>query len=151
MKRFARIVLLIFVVGSIAFVLLTGGGGDAGGTLTFSPETRVAVVFFDSAKECDTCNKIENYALDTVKEQFAHELDSGQLAWFNVDMDATANEDLVKELGLFTKSVVLMQLDHGTRLRWKNLEEVWDLVYDEPAYIAYISENIAEFLGEAGE
>ena len=49
-----------------------------------------------------------------------------------------------------TRSVVLAEFVEGECVRWRNLPDVWDLVSDEGAFIAYVQNETRAFL-EAGE
>ena len=40
----------------------------------------------------------------------------------------------------------VINVENGEQSRSKNLEKIWDLLYDKPAYIDYVRENIQEFM-----
>lgn len=109
----------------------------------------VAVYFFDGGKDCATCEKLEAYAREAVETHFPEELASGVLVWLRRDMDEPENEHFVTDFELYAKSVVVVGLKDGERVRWENLEDIWELVYDRPAYIEYIRVRVGDFLGKA--
>jgi hypothetical protein len=153
LKRLIGILLLVFACGSLVYMALREtrrGGGEAADQAVIddtAQQPRVVVYFFDSDKECTTCEQLEVYAYEALEMHFADELGSGELMWQRLNTDDPVNEHFVMDYGLYSKSVVVVEFDNGAEVRWKNLEEIWELVYDKPAYIEYIRENTQQFLG----
>lgn len=150
LKNAISALLLLFVFGSVAYMVANDFGqvGDE----TPAPkgaEPEVVVYFFDGGKDCATCDKLEAYAYEALKTHFSEELASGVLEWRRLDTDEPANEHYVTDFSLYTKSVVVFALEDGEQIRWKNLEDIWELVYDKPAYLEYIRANTRDFLGVA--
>jgi hypothetical protein len=152
-KTLIALVLTVFVVGSLAYLLFTGAepadtklhpGYPSVGD---SAKADVVMIYFDGGKDCSTCDKLEGYAYETLRQEFNESLEAGTLAWQRLNMDAPENEHYVTEFGLYTKSIVLIRLENGDRLRHENLEKIWDLVYDKVEYQAYIRERLQDFLG----
>ena len=147
-KIAVRAFLLLFVAGSLAYMML----GDrpppeeTAGAANSAVDPELVVYFFYNDIRCEECLKIEEYAREALDTHFAEELASGVIAWRPLSMDAPENKHYLTEYELFSKSVVLVDLENGEQARWKNLEEIWDLIYDKPAYIEYIRSNIEEFL-----
>lgn len=112
-------------------------------------EPDVVVYFFDGGKDCSTCDKLEAYAREAVETHFGEELASGALQWRRLDMDEPVNEHFVTDYGLYAKSVVLVGFEGGEERRWKNLEDIWELVYDRPAYLEYIRAETRGFMDAA--
>ncbi|MCC6699175.1 MAG: hypothetical protein IT365_26355 [Candidatus Hydrogenedentes bacterium] len=155
-KRLIAAILVIFALGSVAYTVVREGiqrrthstsepvnAGHSG----VSPS--VIVFFFDSDKECTTCSQLESYALEMIQNDFAPELSSGKLRWRVINVDEPENEHYVTEYGLYSKAVVVSRIENGQEMRWENLEDIWELVYDKPAYQEYIRTNVKDFLGEA--
>lgn len=147
--------LLLFVFGSVAYMAVkeaTGGESISSAWETHREvtvegvEARVVAYFFYGDVHCSTCEKLENYALEALESNFAEELRSGALQWKTVDMDRREDEHFVTDFELYTKSVVLVEYENGEQVRWQNLEEIWDLVYDKPTYVDYIVSKTREFL-----
>ena len=61
-------------------------------------------------------------------------------------MDKPENEHSVMDYGLYSKSVVLVAMADGEEAAFRNLEEIWDLEYDQKLYAEYIRSNTREFL-----
>ncbi len=147
-KNVIRALLLLFVAGSLAYMVLGNRRApeetESAADSDVDPE--LAVYFFYNDIRCEECLKIEEYAREALDTHFSGELASGIIAWRPLSMDAPENKHYLTEYELFSKSVVLVKLENGEEVRWKNLEEIWDLIYDKPAYVEYIRSNIEEFL-----
>lgn len=156
--------LLLFAAGSAGYVLLGNPSGqpqnqgddaratpshgnpnesaaaaDAGG-----PE--LVVYYMDMGKDCTTCLNLESYTYEALATWYAEELSTGRIAWRTVDLDIPANEHFIDDFGLYTKSVVLVRMADGERVRFDSLSRIWELVYDKDAYIAYVREQVRDFL-----
>ena len=112
-------------------------------------EPDVIVYFFYNDIRCDVCLKLEDYAVEALETYFSDELASGAVQWQMLSMDDPENEHFLIDFRLYSKSVVLVELDDGERVRFKNLEDIWDLVYDKPEYLDYMRANVLDFLGAA--
>ena len=153
LKKSISTLLLLFVVGSLAYMAFDEFGP---GTKPEAPEVRVPgveprviVYFFDEGKDCSTCEKLEGYAHEALETHFPEELASGALAWRRLSVEEPEHKHFVTDYALYTKSEVLVERVGGQQVRWKNLEDIWNLVYDKPAYIEYIVTHTRDFLGTA--
>ena len=152
-KRLIGLLLLVFAIGSVAYTVIqervrsrTTSTPEAADFGPSNVSPFVIVYFFDSDKECATCSQLEAYALEAVQTGFASELASGSLQWRVVNIDEPQNAHYITGYGLYTKSVVVVRIENGQQVRWTNLEDVWELVYDKPAYQEYIRTNVRDFL-----
>ena len=157
-KYLINTVLLVFVFGSLGYALLRGDQGGSSDTPAARPlgetipivegvEPDWAVYFFYNDVYCDTCEKLEGYALEAVRTQFSDELEAGLIQWRSLDMTTSENEHYAVDFSLYSKSIVLVKLDDGEEIRWENLEDIWDLVHDQPAYMDYIRDSLKDFMG----
>lgn len=165
LKNAISAALLLFVFGSLAYMVFKEIGRGAGESPSSAAtggmaaldgvdriggiEPEVVVYFFYGDVSCSTCEKLEAYAFEALETHFPDELKSGVLAWRRLNMDAPEHEHYLTEFGLYSKSVVLAGFEKGEQVRFKNLEDIWDLVYDKPAYLEYIQDNARDFLGAA--
>lgn len=154
-KRLIAAILVVFALGSVAYTAVREGILRRSQSASESVDEEfprvspaVVVYFFDSDKECRTCSQLETYALETIERDFAPELASGELQWRVINVDEPQNEHYVTEYGLYSKAVVVSRIENGQEMRWENLEDIWELVYDKPAYQEYIRSNVKDFLGE---
>ena len=156
-KYFLNSLLIGFVVLSLGYAFMNRETGDSvlepkplGQTLPVveGVEPDFAVYFFYNDVYCDTCEKLEGYALEAVQANFPDELAAGILQWRSLDMTTTENEHYADDFGLYSKSIVLVELDGESEIRWENLEDIWDLVYDKDSYGVYIESSLRSFMDE---
>ena len=171
-KTTLTVALLVFVLASITYALVTGpfartGNPDSGSSsadisvtttgsevssaATTEPDAsqspdKVVAYYFHGTARCVTCRKIEALAYTAIQEGFGDAIDSGRLEWKVVNVETRKNKHFIKDYKLYTKSVVLVDIRDGVQQRWKNLEKVWELVRNEGAYLAYINSEVASFL-----
>lgn len=149
--------LLVFVFGSLAYTLLRddqignrkeGSARPLGETIPVvqGVDPDWAVYFFYNDVYCETCERLEGYALEAVRTHFADDLESGVIQWRSLDMTTPENKHYAVDFGLYSKSVVLVELDDGEEVRWENLDDIWDLVHDQPAYMDYIRSSLKTFM-----
>jgi hypothetical protein len=154
-KAVIRTVLILFAVGSLAYMgfreVLARNGGDAVDPLTvtsngFTPD--LLVYYLSIGKECTTCDQIEAYTKETLETHFAEAMASGRIQWRFADMDQPEHKHFFEEYNLYTKSVVLVDVENGERGAYENLEKVWDYVYDKEKFTAYVREHVEAFMKE---
>lgn len=155
-KTLIGALLLVFVVASVVYMAVKEPRRDAGDATpgrrlpaVEGVEPDVIVYFFYNDIRCDVCLRLEDYAVEALKTHFSDELASGAIQWRMLSMDDHENEHFLIDFELYSKSVVLVELEDAERVRFKNLEDIWDLVYDKPAYLEYMRTNVLDFLGAA--
>ena len=109
-------------------------------------EHTVLAYYFHGNVRCTTCRTIEAYAHEALHAGFPDALNTGALEWRVVNLDEPANEHFVEDYELATRSVVLVDLVDGQPRRWKNLDQVWRLVRDKPAFLTYVRAEAGAFL-----
>ena len=119
----------------------SSGGGE-------ETQHKVIAYYFHGTARCTTCRAIEAYALEAVETGFPEELQSGTLEWHAINVEEPENQHFVDEYELTTRSLVLAHMQGQSQVRWKNLDQVWDLVYDRDAFISYVQDETTTFLGE---
>ena len=158
-KQVVTGILLLFVVGSVAYMIARERKAA-----TVPPETeeqtasthtqpqeqsrQVIVYYFHGDMRCPTCHKLESYAKEAVESNFADQLDSKLIQWKPVNVDQSENAHFVKDYNLVTKAVILSDVIDGKEADWKNLDKIWDLVGDKDVYVKYISDKLATFIGQ---
>ena len=110
------------------------------------PET-VVVYYFHGTARCVTCKKFEAYSNEVINNVFAKELSSGQLKWQIVNVDEPVNKHFVNDYELFSKSIVVVNLQDGKEVEWKNLDQIWKLVSNKETFTNYIKQEIKAYLG----
>lgn len=105
---------------------------------------KIVAYYFHGARRCPTCRKIEASSADVIKGRFAKELKNGSIEWRVVNIEESANRHFVKDFELYASSLVLVA-DENRKKRWKNLEQVWQLVGKSEAFSRYIEDEIKQF------
>jgi len=160
-KQIFAIVLIIFVTGSLAYMILkeTTAKPSTNETasneisdeekVTIQPDDRITVYYFHGDVRCETCYKLEAYAKETLDTYFANELAAGKIVWQVVNVERPQNEHFIKDYELVTKSVVLSKVRQGKELAWENLERIWQEVGDKQGYIEYVRDSISKFMEDS--
>ncbi len=109
-------------------------------------QTRVVAYYFHRTMRCPTCLSIEEQAREAVDTGYSEALESGQLEWHAVNIEAPGNEHFEQDFELESSALVLVEMAGDEVLRWKNLTSVWELVEDPPAFQVYVWTELADFL-----
>jgi len=150
-KTIATVALLAFVAASIVYLVVKETRGAAG-PAPESPAARgsegreVIAYYFHGNMRCTTCLTIEGYSKEAIEAGFRQALDDGRLTWRVINIDEPGNEHFVDDFKLSTRSVVLVDVRDGKQVAWKNLEQVWGLVGEKDAFIAYIQDETRAYL-----
>jgi hypothetical protein len=113
------------------------------------PETEPAtiyVTYFHTTARCVSCLKIEDLTNATMSASFAGPIAEKRVVWRVVNVDVPENNHYVKDYSLYTKSVVVSEVKNGREIRWKNLEQVWQLLRDPEAFRGYVEREVRAFL-----
>jgi hypothetical protein len=107
---------------------------------------RVIALYFHTTYRCASCRAIEANSREAIETAFAEELKSGRLVLRTVNIEDKGNEHFARDYKLFTKSLVLIDEVNGRQLQWKNLEKVWQLLQDKPAFLRYVQMETRAYL-----
>ena len=110
---------------------------------------KLVVYYFHGNARCMTCKKFESLTKEIMETRFSDEVKKGRLEYRVVNIDDSGNKHFVNDYGLYTKSVVLSDLNSGKQTRWKNLDKIWEMIRDEDAYRKYIEGEVRSYLGKA--
>jgi hypothetical protein len=112
-----------------------------------APVTRkVVAYYFYGNFRCANCRRIEAWTANVVQTDFAEDLRGGQLAWVPVNVEQPGNQHFIRDYQLYTRSVVLVELENGRQTRYKNLQRVWQLLGSSEAFGAYIRQEVSAYL-----
>ena len=109
-------------------------------------EHTVVAYYFHGIKRCQTCLRIEEYALEALEAGFPEEIQSGALEWHAVNVEEPPNGHFITDYELTTRSLVLVDMEGGAETRWKNLSRVWELVGDREAFVGYVLQETQAYL-----
>lgn len=108
-----------------------------------SDAAKTVVYYFHTSMRCRTCHLLETYAKQAVDSVFADELQAGTVVFTPLNVEEDRNKHFMQDYKLHTKSVVVSVLgEDGAELRWKNLDQIWNLVRSEDKYKQYVVKEI---------
>jgi len=108
----------------------------------------VTAYYFHGTFRCPTCNKMEQYAQESIERDFKKALASGQLRFRSVNVESKGNEHYVNDYQLYTKTLILSFEKDGKELRSKNLDKIWEYIRNKDRYQNYVRDEITAFLKE---
>ena len=111
-------------------------------------EEKVIAYYFHTTYRCVSCKKIEAYSREAIENGFAEELKNGTLKFESINIDNEDNKHFAKDYQLYTKSLVICDMENGKQTEWKNLEKVWQLLGDKERFINYVRDEINSYLKE---
>lgn len=109
-------------------------------------DIRFVVYYFHGEKRCLTCRKIESLAQRSLKEGFADALADSAIQWRVVNFEDEANAQYAKAYKLFTQTLIVSRYVDGEETGWINLDQIWRLVHDEDAFMAYVHDEVMAFM-----
>ena len=161
-KRIIVAVLLGFVTVSVVFAIVKEttkdtpfeqavAEGPAPEEASSLPETsphKVMLYYFHGNARCPTCMKFESYSKEAVRNGFRTELEDGRLKFRIVNVDEPGNAHYTEDYKLYTKSIVLVEMNGDEQVRWSNLDKIWDLVGSKETFVRYVQDGVKEYLQE---
>lgn len=168
-KTAAAIALLAFVIASIAFLVVKESrrspagssassvpvdaaraagerAGEASPGLPAGRGKKVVAYYFHGNVRCVSCVKIETLSRKAISEGFSEELASGRVEFRDVNIDEPQNRRFIEEYQLSSQSLVVVEMQEGRRIRWRNLEKVWTLLDSEREFLAYVRSGVSGYL-----
>ena len=138
------------IAGELRAIREGGGIAAPSGEAASAVKDALVVYYLHGNMRCPTCRSIESQARETVEEDFASQLDSGEIVWKTLNYETPAGEPLRKKFDLMQPVVVLARMKDGQMADWKSLDRVWALVGDKPAFREFVRGEIAAML-EGGD
>jgi hypothetical protein len=152
-KAIVRFVLLAFVVAAVGTMFLRNRTSSsstqaATGTATApAPQgSGFVAYYFHGTRRCVTCRAIEAQAEAAVRSKFAEELQQGKLRWAAINVEDIGNDRYATDYGVTGSTLVIAELSGGRPARFATLDKVWKLVHDKPAFVDYVTSEVAAFL-----
>jgi hypothetical protein len=110
-------------------------------------DRQLIVYYFRTTYRCPSCHYIEETTQATLKESFAEQLKSGRIVFKMLNVEESGNEHFTDDYKLYTKSVVLSDRKGAKETRWKNLDQVWQLIHNDDGFREYIKKEVNAYLG----
>jgi hypothetical protein len=106
----------------------------------------VKTYYFHGTRRCKTCLAIESNAKKALETGFSEEMTQEVITWEAIDTDQKENKHYQKRFDLMFSSLILVKLKDGQQVEWKNLQKVWELVWDKPAFEEYVQKEMKAYL-----
>lgn len=161
LKSIVRIILLLFVAGSVSYLVINEfvpsrhgavkKSGEQVEANTEAPRREVIVYYFHGTRRCVTCRTIEAYIAESLSANFPRDLASGKLTWSPVNIDEPWNNHFVEEFGLAASTAVIVNMWDKEAVKWEKLDRVWKLIGDKPAFMEYMQQEVAAYLTGGNE
>lgn len=111
------------------------------------PEHVVRVTYYTTDVRCDSCRQIEALTRQTVTERFADEVAAGLVVFSLCNIDQAENAHFATDYALSFKTVVISDEWNGEERSWVKMDQVWQLLGDQSAFMDYLSEAIQASVG----
>ncbi len=134
MKYLILTVLLLY----FAFGVVSGLAADS----------KVIAYYFHGNARCNTCHNMEKYTKEAIEGSFSDQLNSGALVFKAVNTDEKENEHFIDEYQLYTKTLIISQIENGKEACYKNLSKIWEYARDKEMFFEYVIGEINDYLGE---
>ena len=154
-RKITTLALLLLVGVSVAVLIVqeTGRPGRARveaenlhTSAAAEPSHQVIVYYFHGLKRCPTCMKIETQAREAIDSLFGDQAARKQIVFKVINFEEAENEHFSSDYKLVVSSLILSDCRDGREVAWKNLDKIWDLVWERPAFMEYLRLEIGAFL-----
>ena len=108
---------------------------------------KIEVVHFHATRQCWSCITVGEYALETIKNRFSKEYQSGKIVFRDINVDLAENRETVSQYQARGSSLFVNALS-GDK---DNIEEditVWRLVTNKEKFTDYFGNKLKTLLGE---
>ena len=141
--------------GLIAFLLITIGFAigkevtlrrvqqadtENAGPVHTAGMNKIVVSYAHATQRCVNCNTIERLVRETLDEQFAEAVAQERLAFKEVNYQ----EDTLfaRNYAIAANSVILHRIVQGEESDYQQLDRIWELFRDPPAFKQYLTDAI---------
>jgi hypothetical protein len=147
-KRVVTVVLLVFVVASVAALVVKNL--QKGEAAAVGVSDGVVVYYLHGKERCETCMNMEANTREAIEAGFADRLREGSMAIVEIDYDAAGNEHYARdfEIPAPAPAVVLERRAGGEQQAWKNLDQAFELAMtaDKQTFVEYVQQETKDFL-----
>ncbi|MGB9599996.1 MAG: nitrophenyl compound nitroreductase subunit ArsF family protein [Myxococcota bacterium] len=161
-KKIVSIILGAIVVAAIVVIIVNairGGNGDQQkGIRSASLEKStvnamgiqngIIVYYFHTTRRCQSCMKAERLSKEAMETFYRNELDSGKMKFLVINTDEPEHSHFIKDYQLFSKSLIIALIKDGKEVKFKNLTEIWQLIYNEEGFKNYVKSEIDALMKE---
>lgn len=103
-------------------------------------KNKIVVSYAHATQRCVNCNTIERLVRETIVEQFPEAVAQERLAFKEVNyQEDTA---FARDYAIAANSVILHRIVQGQESDYQNLDRIWELFRNAPAFKQYLAEAI---------
>ena len=146
MREFDKIILLLFAVFLFAAGFAMTCSAEEIKNQTQNANTKIIAYYFHGTYRCPSCKTIEEWSHDAIKSSFQDELKNGRLVWKVLNIEETQNRHFIKNYNLYTKSLIISEMNGEKEIRWKNLDRVWQLLRNQEKFFSYVEGEIKKYM-----
>lgn len=150
MRQVATILLVAFALTATGFgvaaIMRDASSAPAAGPESATDGPAVVVFYLHGDARCDACVTMQAYSEAAVREGFPDALQSGRLAFREINYHEPADAHYAEEFNIASPSLVIARYDTGRRIAHESLPDIWALVNDEAAFHAYVAEHVSAAL-----
>lgn len=147
MKKFGLIIPVFFIVFMLSTGLKINSSAEEINNQPQNAKTKVIAYYFHGTYRCPSCKTIEEWSHKAIKRSFQDELKNGRLAWKALNVEEGQNRHFIKDYSLYTKSLIISEMNGEKEVRWKNLDKVWQLLRNQEKFFSYVEGEIKKYLG----
>jgi hypothetical protein len=106
----------------------------------------VMIYYFHRTVRCFTCRSIEANVAQVISDNFHQQIADGRLTWKPFNLDDLGGEKFEKEFDIAGNTLVVAEVVNDSHVRYKRLEEVWQLLGDSEEFSEYVTDEIKEYM-----
>lgn len=103
------------------------------------------ILQFHRTQRCKFCTNMENLTQETLNAHFLEDLRNKNIVFRTIDMELSKYKSLVKKYGIFTSTLVLVDVASGRESRRKIVSEAWYLTNKRIKFMDMLRSEILEF------
>lgn len=106
-----------------------------------SIDNGVEVVYFHRAQRCIGCTRLQEMTEYTLNTCFANEMESGEIVFMALNLQDSANADMVQKFGAYTSSLFLNDVENGTN-DIEEMTDIWFVLWKDEAFVNTLEAEI---------
>ena len=146
MKKLGKIIPIFFTVFLFAIGISTSSSGEEIKNQPQKAKTKIIAYYFHGTYRCPSCKTIEEWSHDAIKNSFQEELKNGRLVWKALNIEDVQHRHFVKDYSLYTKSLIISEMNGEKEIRWKNIDKVWQLLRNQEKFFNYVTGEVKKYL-----
>jgi len=111
------------------------------------PADKIEVVHFHGTHQCFSCITVGKYALQTIKDKFPEEYQSGKIVFKDINIELPENKEIVIKYQARGSSLFINSIN-DSKDNMKEDTAVWRLINDKEKYTDYFENKLNTLLGK---